>query len=62
MDDLAPMPTQRTVDDGRRTPQGSFGARRKPGKKPDSTLVKLPDPDPEPAPEAESNHQLDVLA
>jgi hypothetical protein len=56
------MPTQRTVDDGRRTPQGSFGARRKPGKKPDSTLVKLPDPDPEPAPEAESNHQLDVLA
>ena len=63
MDDLAPAPAQRTSDDGGRTPEGNFAARRKAVKKVQPVPAQTPDPEPEvAAPEPEPDHQLDVLA
>jgi len=62
MDDLAPAPAQRTSDDGGRTSEASFAARRKASKK----LPPAPAPkevaEPELDPEPETDHQIDVLA
>ena len=64
MDDLAPAPTQRTSDDGGRTPGQSFTARKKAVKKIQAAPAQKQDPEPDLAPELEpgTDHQLDVLA
>ena len=63
MDDLAPAPAQRTSDDGGRTPEQNFTARKKAVKKVQAAPAQNPDPEPELAPEPEPvDHQLDVLA
>ena len=62
MDDLAPAPAQRTSDNGGRTPEQNFAARKKAVKKVPPTPAPKQDPEPELAPEPESDHQLDVLA
>ena len=64
MDDLAPAPAQRTSDDGGRTPEENFAARKKAVKKVQPVPARKPEPEPEiaPEPEPESDHQLDVLA
>jgi hypothetical protein len=66
MDDLAPAPAQRTSDNGGRTREENFAARRKAVKKVQPAPVPKPDRDPEPAPELApepaTDHQLDVLA
>jgi hypothetical protein len=63
MDDLAPAPAQRTSDNGGRTPEQNFAARKKKAvKKVPPTPASKQDAEPEPAPEPESDHLLDVLA
>jgi hypothetical protein len=62
MDDLAPAPAQRTSDNGGRTPEQNFAARKKVVKKVQVAPAQAQDPEPDPAPEPESDHQLDVLA
>ena len=61
MDDLAPAPAQRTSDDGGRTPEENFAARKRAVKKAPPP-AQPPDPEPEAAPEPDPDHQLDVLA
>jgi len=62
MGDLAPAPAQRTSDDGGRTPEENFAARKKAVKKVQPPPAQEPEAEPELAPEPEADHQLDVLA
>jgi hypothetical protein len=66
MDDLAPAPAQRTSDDGGRTPEQNFMARKKAVKKVPAAPARKqdaePDLAPEPEPDPEFDHQLDLLA
>jgi len=62
MDDLAPAPAQRTSDNGGRSPEQNFPARRKAVKKVESAPAPKQDPDPDLAPEPETDHRIDVLA
>ena len=47
MDDLAPAPAQRTSDDGGRTPEQNFAARKKAVKKVQPAPAHKQDPDPD---------------
>ena len=62
MDDLAPAPAQRTSDNGGRTPEQNFAARKKAAKKVQPAPAPKQDAEPELAPEPEADHLLDVLA
>ena len=64
MDDLAPAPAQRTSDNGGRTPEGTFSARKKAVKKvqPAPAKEQYPELELAPEPEPELDHQLDLLA
>jgi hypothetical protein len=62
MDDLAPAPAQRTSDNGGRSPEQNFTARRKTVKNVAPEPAPKQDPDPELAPEPEEDHEIDVLA
>ena len=61
MGDLAPAPAQRTSDDGGRTREENFAARKKAVKKVPPPAPK-PEAEPELVPEPEADHQLDILA
>ncbi len=62
MDDLAPAPAQRTSDDGGRTQEQNFTARKKAMKKVQPAPAQKQDPGPDLVPEPEMDHQIDVLA
>ena len=62
MDDLAPAPAQRTSDNGGRTREENFAARKKAVKRVQPAPVQKPEPEPDIAPEPAADHQLDVLA
>jgi len=61
MDELAPAPAQRTSDNGGRSPEQNFPARRKAVKKVQPASAQKQDPEPELAHEPYPDHQLDVL-
>jgi hypothetical protein len=62
MDDLAPAPAQRTSDDGGRTPERSFAARKKAVKKVQDLPARTESSEPDAGSEPESDHQIDLLA
>ena len=62
MGDLAPAPAQRTSDDGGRTQEASFAARRKAAKKVQPAPAQKQDSESDLDPEPEPDHQIDVLA
>jgi hypothetical protein len=62
MDDLAPAPAQRTSDDGGRTREENFAARKKAVKKVQPAPAPKPEAEAELPPEPEADHQLDILA
>jgi hypothetical protein len=61
MDDLAPIPTQRTFVDAGRT-QEAFTARKKAAKKVAPPKKQAPAPEVDPEVEPKPDHQLDLLA
>ncbi len=62
MDDLAPAPAQRTSDDGGRTLERNFAARKKAVKKVQAPPAQTQSPEPDVGSEPESDHRIVLLA